>query len=303
MSTKAKSFTKQQFLKLGLEIAGYKKWYTYMPHTQLDRFSTHYGVNPETTASVWHALQNLPVGNEHRLEKNAKPMHLLLGFRFLYKYHTEDDLGVFFGGENNPMCNKTVGKWCRIYTHRIESLLADKMGTLEENDNGMIFMMSFDGVHCPIWEPRPWSKKNTSHKFGYKPAYNYELGISIYKPKLIWVYGPTPGAEHDSTIFQEALMHALPQGRKVIADSAYAFLLDYVSTKNDLDSKELRNFKNRVSARHENFNQRLKCFKILDHKYRHGRKRINQQTEHIPHGVAFPAVWVLLMFQLENGGY
>ena len=84
-----------------------------------------------------------------------------------------------------------------------------------------------------------------------------------------------------------------------IGDSIYAGETDYCSTKNDLDSKEVRQFKERALARHENFNQRLKCYKILTDKYRHGRTI--KEAPKLPHGFAFRAVCLLVMFQLENG--
>ena len=116
---------------------------------------------------------------------------------------------------------------------------------------------------------------------------------------LIWVYGPTqPGKKTDLMVVQEKLKGELPAGTKVIADGIYASEPDYCS-KNDLDSKEVRKFKNRVLARHENFNQWLKCYKILTDKYRHGRKIANKPE--LPHGDAFCCVCLIVMVQIKNG--
>ena len=132
------------------------------------------------------------------------------------------------------------------------------MGTLEENDERFIYFISVDGTHCPMNEPRPFSSEWSSYKFGGKPAANYELGILIHKPKLVWVYGPTkPGKYNDLMVFRQKLLHELVNklpGRKAIADSIYAAEEDVVSTKNDLDPTEIRHFKNRVASRHEIFN-------------------------------------------------
>lgn len=66
-----------------------------------------------------------------------------------------------------------------------------------------------------------------------------------------------------------------------------------ISTHNEFDSKEFAYFKERVKARHETFNQRLKNFDCLSTKFRHG---IDNHKE------AFEAVCVIVMYEIENGG-
>jgi len=171
------------------------------------------------------------------------------------------------------------------------------MGTLQDNDDGLVFMLSVDGTHCPIEEPRPFSTEWSSHKFGGKPAVNYELGILIHKPKLVWVNGPTrPGKHNDLAVFRQKLkqaLSALPGTKKAIGDSGYRGEPELISTRNGLDSKEVTQFKDRTLARHENFNQRLKCFACLCQPFRHGVDN---------HGYAFKACCVLVMYEVETGG-
>jgi DDE superfamily endonuclease len=198
---------------------------------------------------------------------------------------------------------KTVAKWCKVYIRKIAGLLTRKTGTLEENSHGLIFFMSIDGVHCQIEEPKPFNKRWASHKFGMKAAVNYEVGVSLHEPKLLWVYSPTaPGELTDLTVFQKCLKHHLPIGARLIADGIYASEPEYISTKNDLDSEEIRQFKNRAMARQENFNQLLKVFEVLNKVYRHGVKESAniEESDNIPHGESFRACCVLTMFQLEN---
>lgn len=297
MATRAKPFLAQEFLGLGLTTANYPNWNNYLPHTQLYRFRKHFGVSPQTVADCWRMLRDSD-DDDIRLEKNAKPMHLLLACRFLWKYDTEYDLGSFFSIKSP----KTVGKWCRDYVGKMSKLLAGMMGSLDDNDHGLIYIMSIDGVHCRIWEPRPWSRKWSSHKFGKKPGVNYELGVSLWEPKLIWIYGPTPpGTMTDLVVFQSLLKGCLPQGKKVVADGIYASEKEHCVTKNDLDPVALRNFKNRASARQENYNQRLKCFKVLDVPYRHGVHVKFGVEAHIPHQNSMYACCVLTELQLANG--
>jgi hypothetical protein len=172
------------------------------------------------------------------------------------------------------------------------------MGTLDENDAGVVWMLSVDGTHCPITEPRPFSSDWSSHKLGGKAGVNYEIGLLIHKPKLAWVEGCTkPGVENDLMVFRRKLMLEIEAmrnpGRKIIADGIYGAEPDYVSIKNEFDPPEIKNFKDRVSSRHENFNGLLKNFSCLTTKFHHGVDW---------HKICFRAVCCLVMFQIESGG-
>lgn len=293
---RAKAFTEADFLQLGLETANHPKWRQYKDHCNIKRFKKAYGMTPVTCADVWATFRDLPPDHPSRIGKRADPVHLLIALRWLWKYETEADLGRFFS-----LTEKTVTKWIRIYVKKMADYQPTMMGTLESNDKGFMFLMSIDGTHCPIWEPKPWSKANSSYKYGGSPGVNYELGISLYEPKLMWIHGPTqPGAKTDLMVFQEKLKGELPPDKRVIADGIFAPEKEHCSTKNDLDPKPLAQLKYRACARHESFNQRLKCFNCL-HKmpYRHGRTLKN--APHLPHSVAFRACCLLVQVQLDNG--
>jgi hypothetical protein len=99
---------------------------------------------------------------------------------------------------------------------------------------------------------------------GGKAGLNYEIGIKISESKLLWIYGPTPpGLKPDIAVFRESLKTNLPRGKRVIGDDGYRGEPDYISTKNEFDPREVAEFKERVLARHESFNQRLKIFNCL----------------------------------------
>ncbi|CAB9500472.1 hypothetical protein SEMRO_84_G044950.1 [Seminavis robusta] len=292
--SRARIFSAKHFLNLGLRYGRFPNWKSYKESRCIQRFKQHFGMQPQTVADVWQKLRdsdNLDI----RLKKNAKPKELLIAIRHLYKYHIEADLAMFF----RIKTEKTVRKWVKRYVKKIALLLPELVGTLDDNDEGLIFFMSIDGTHCPIEEPRPWSKKWSSHKFGGKPAVNYELGLLLHKPKLAWIHGPTPPGEmNDLTVFRSKLKGVLPEGRRLIADGIYASETDYVSTKNDLDPKALSKFKDNVLSRQENFNQRCKCFGILKHRFRH--RGFSKDWEQ-QHQTAMHAVCVLVQMQLDNG--
>jgi hypothetical protein len=167
-----------------------------------------------------------------------------------------------------------------------------------ENGNNQhdvtIFLLTVDGVHCRIQEPKhPALSKNPeyfSHKFK-QAALNYELGIAIYDNKLVWMNGPFPAGRHDINIFRtEGLKEKIPVGKLVIGDNGYRGEAAIISTPNSHDPPEVRQFKSRARARHETFNSRIKNFGCLDQRFRHGVEN---------HKIAFEAVCVICQYQIE----
>ena len=157
-------------------------------------------------------------------------------------------------------------------------------------------MLSVDGVHCRIQEPKhPTESKDStyySHKFR-QSGLDYELGIAAFENKLVWMNGPFKAGRHDITIFRRAgLKDKIPPGHRVIADNGYKGEALVVSTPNSHDPTILRKFKSRARARHESFNGRIKNFKCLEDRFRHGI---------IKHQIVFEAVCVICQYQLENG--
>jgi hypothetical protein len=170
-------------------------------------------------------------------------------------------------------------------------LLKIVWGNFDEDE---IFVISVDGVHCRTAECRKHpSRKWYSHKFA-GPGLAYELGIAIRRNQLVWMRGPFMASTHDITIFREegGLMSKIPAGKRVIGDSGYKGESEtVVAVRNPLDTYAVKKFKNRARARHENFNARIKIFKILDERFRHGLEK---------HQVVFEAVCVITQYALEN---
>jgi hypothetical protein len=286
--------TAQDFLKLGMETARVEHWRTYKEHCNIERFTKNYGATPETCREMWADLNTLG-----EIDKRSKPLHLLEALRYLFKYHTEDDLSNFFG----YICRTTIRTHTKAYTEKIQTLLQLKMLTFEEADDGFIFFMTVDGTHSPIKEPRPFSTIWSSHKFGGDAGVNYEIGLSISKQKLIWLYGPTPaGLKNDLEIAREALipkLRAFRKGkpRRMLADGIYNSedVLDVVTLKNELDSRDMEEFKDRAMARQENYNSLIHNWKVTDHMFR--------SHDLDEHQVCFEAVNAICCYQLDNGAY
>jgi hypothetical protein len=182
-------------------------------------------------------------------------------------------------------------------------------GNFDEDD---VYIITVDGVHCRIWEPRKDpGTKHYSHKSN-SAGKSYEIGIAIRRRGspgdfCVWIRGPFEASVHDLTIFrggkkgknniwdQESLYFAIPDGKKAIADSGYigeADLGGKISVTRDTDSEDLKRFKARAKARHETFNKHLKDFGVLDAPFRH---------QSLSHGVVFEAVCVVVQYDLMNG--
>jgi hypothetical protein len=131
-------------------------------------------------------------------------------------------------------------------------------------------MISVDGVDCRVNEPRRLpSTEWFSHKSN-GPGLSYELGISIYESRLVWMRGPErAGKLGDLKTFQapNGLKSKIPAGKKVIGVKAYKYPV--CSIRNPLDSREVKDFKSRARARHESFNGRIKKFRVLAVAFRH----------------------------------
>jgi hypothetical protein len=109
----------------------------------------------------------------------------------------------------------------------------------------------------------------------------------------MWVNGPFPAGVPDLSIYRAegGLKAQIPEGRKVIGDEGYVGEAQ-ISTRNPFDTQATKNLKKRAKARHETFNGRLKSFKILDERFRHGVTK---------HKAVFEACCVLVQYKLENG--
>lgn len=118
----AQSVDAEAFLCLGMQISGVFGWQRCQRATNVDRFTSYFGVIPETCAWLWQALRN-SADVEVKLVSKDKPRDLLVGLRFLFLYETEHNLGLFFGIRSRT----TVGKLCRKWIAKIQSLLDEEV--------------------------------------------------------------------------------------------------------------------------------------------------------------------------------
>ena len=145
---------------------------------------------------------------------------------------------------------------------------------------------------------------------------SYELVVDLCDDRVIWAAGPKPASIHDITFFRggkeesnskkkneakwdkKALYFKIPKGKKLIGDSAYQGEPDKISTAKEEHQATTKEFFARAKSRQETLHTRLKFFKSLDGRFRHG-KGSKEKMKH--HKTCFEAVLVLVQYDLENG--
>jgi DDE superfamily endonuclease len=260
-------------------------------------FRKFYGIEPKSFCDVFRDLQTL---DEPLRMKDPSPYHLLMTLEWFRTYKTEFELTtVFF------VSASTVSKELRKYTRAIQALKDKKIKWPYNGQEGEeIFIVSVDGVHCTISEPRKVpSSKWFSHKT-HGPAVGYEIAISLQRNKVVHVHGPYPAGVPDITIFRAegGLKSKMPDGKFATADRGYRGE-PKLRIPNARDAPLVKEFKKRSQARHETFNARLKSFKILSTRFRHHHSHRGNQpaTCHDNHKAVFEAVCVLIQYDMDNG--
>ena len=179
-----------------------------------------------------------------------------------------------------------------LHSQKIRWIFGD--GT-EQNE---VYIISVDGVHCRINEPRhDPSSKWYSQKFN-KAGLTYEVAVAIFHDKIVWFNGPFPASYNDWKIFtmEDGLIYMIPQGKLAVADNGYAFDETKVSTYNQFDGDDVCQFKQRVKARQESLNSRIKAFKVMSEDYKvKGDARLEK------HETAFVSILVVIQYDMDNG--
>jgi hypothetical protein len=172
-----------------------------------------------------------------------------------------------------------------------------------DSPHSEIFIVTVDGNNFCMWEKKHphllVDRREMSHKFNHG-AVKYEVAMSVFDSKCVWMSGPHRGGKHDMMIFREGLKGKIRQDKKVIVDRGYgrgcaAKRPDkrMLSQPNECDSKELNKFKSRARLRQENFNGRLKKYAVLENTFRHGEAK---------HKLVFEAFCVTVQYHIMNNG-
>jgi hypothetical protein len=138
---------------------------------------------------------------------------------------------------------------------------------------GSTCFMSLDATDCPIQEPHPFDDRYFSFKL-HGAGLKYEVGVSIYRPRIVWVFGGLPCGEFsDLKLARELFVHNLLHNdiihEKAVADGVYRdhnhFITPLYNPQSVISQQAIR-------SRHENVNGKIKRFRCLTSVFRHDRE-------------------------------
>ena len=125
-----------------------------------------------------------------------------------------------------------------------------------------------------------------------------------------WISGPKAASTHDLTFLRggkrgqestwntKALYFHIPDGVKVVGDSAYDGQPDKVTTTRDAHHPVTKELFARIKSMNETANSRFKAFNVVRGPFRHG-KNTNDKLKKIKYSVE--AVVVLVEYDIESG--
>jgi len=265
----------------------------------LRRFCAHFGAKPNVYAVIWTDLQTTMIEEASvDIQNDATRLEdLLMAAHFLKCYPKEEEAeGIF------KLSDRTIRNKVWAYVKKLQALKQEKIvwpdhwNPTESGANPeTTFTITVDGIHCRIGEPQhgTYSKnpKFYSHKFK-QAGLDYEVAMSTFENKCVWINGPFPAGKNDVSVFRAALNQRMGNGKLGIADKGYRGEGDLLAVPTSHDTPDVREFKSRALARHEKFNGQLKNFGCLSNQFRHDLSK---------HQPCFEAVAVICQYQLENG--
>ena len=116
LTTMAKQFSETDFLSLGFNTRGFVRYQEFQESSQRAKFRSLYGTSAKVIAAIWEELRTSDDG-QIAIDKHCRPVYLLLTFRWLKSYESEEELHTGFDISVN-----TISKWCRIVTQKIAAL-------------------------------------------------------------------------------------------------------------------------------------------------------------------------------------
>jgi len=231
-----------------------------------------------------------------------------MSVHFMACYPTRDQGESAFAKSAAP-CDRTWSEWNwrfveKIYNLHHEVIMWPTSWANPDGDSNdePIFIITVDGVHCQIEEPTLESfdenRKYYSHKFN-GPALDYEIAMSVFAQKCVWINGPFPAGTSDLKVFRQGLKQKIEDARasgikhRGIVDRGYEGEAECLSLPSSQDDEAVRDFKGRALSRHETFNGRMKFFDCLDDRFRH--------RDLLKHKWCFFAVAVIVQLGMDFG--
>ena len=272
-------------LHLGLLLAGYNQRQRDRTYRQLlEWFAANFGCHPLVLCVLWERIEDI--------DGERKLLYFLITICWLKLYPTEAVMEARFN-----LDAKTIRGWIDYYSSVLE-VYCDEVIVLPDSWGNDTFIGVVDGTHCRCYKPQhpefPFDARYKSYKLG-KDGLAYEVMIDM-NGIPIWINGPYPAGTNDITIFRDSLIDHIPNDKLILGDKGYRGPNEITSTPNEYDTYDVREFKRKHRARMEQYNGRIKNFKILEHVY-----RIKGEGRMTKHRRDFKAVNSVVFTELKSG--
>ena len=211
------------------------------------------GSYPIDIAQIWYDLMDrIP-----KAEKTLKGFkYFIATHHFLWAYPKNATLFA----TTVPICERNLtGNNIHVWVERIASLKDKKIVWPSKHFNDSAkekIILNVDGTNFRQQEKKHHQYNQDSKEWLFKfkrCACKFEIGLMIHESKVVWLNGPWRGGKSDLTIFEESLVHKIPEGKYIIADSGYSskkkWMKDKVLLPQPNEAKiypELYNFKCRA---------------------------------------------------------
>ena len=260
--------------------------------TNVGVFKKHFGPHPLHAARVWAEMLTCQVSCPAAFvtPAQANVNGFFYALHFLRSYPVNEDNAA----TRWRICAQTLRKKVWFFVEKLAALAELKIAMPTANEWLTTFIVSVDGTHFQLQEPRDpnvrRNRTNYSHKF-HSAGVNYEVAVALFMQKIVWINGPMKASVNDTTAFKASLMAEIPHGKRVIVDNGYEGLPDTFSNYNQFDTPEMKEFKRRAKSRQESVNSRMAVYNCLADRFRHKRAK---------HGICFRAVAVLVVDELAS---
>ena len=292
--------TKDDILLYGLMYVGFgEERQNIIAAKSVDRFKAHFGPEPRTVKDLMSDLcEKFP---------DTKFKEVLMSLNWLKAYDVEHVLAGRWGYDESVCRGKIRATTENIRSFKDTVIFLDPSSFRDEE----IHIITVDCVNFIVQEfrlnPSTIWFDHKSHSSGLK----YEFAVSVWSSKCVWINGPHPAGKcHDKALFcgaesmdcprdtwdEEALLFQIPEGKKAIADSAYEGLPEKVTVKRPGHTVQVFRFLDRAQNRQESYHSRLKAYKILTDRFRHGT---SSQDKMDLHKMAVEAVAVIVDYDMK----
>ena len=262
-------------------------------NAQVRMFKAHFGRHPLHLSRVYRDLQVAGLMTEEEAKQKGSFIGFLLANNFLRCYDEDDRRYSRFSEfmSRDDMVNLT-----EIFLNRIFALKEWKIKCPSQWPVRM--GASADGTHARINEPRDPEVRRNPKKFSFKHNFaglTWLIVLSLWTNDIWYATAGDPASTHDMTMVREEFLEMIPEGCRVVSDSAFSGKTDEEKAKfsvvNALDSDEVKEMKARAKARHETINTKMKFYKCLAER---GRHLIEKHKRH------FGCCLVLCQYAIED---